>query len=247
MNSVAVLVPWMDTGCEWRRRALSFSVWWWKMRHPDWEVIVGEQTSGVWSKGEAVAAGLARTRADVLVIPDADSLVSNAADAVRRIERGAPWVVPHGAVYRLNEKATREVLASGELRLGPLARSTYQGCRGGGVVVIPREGYIGVGGFDPRFRGHGWEDECFGWAADLLLGEATRLRAPLVHLWHPPAAPGGRARERGVIDQYRHARRERSAMRAVVAPNAATLRGDGGGGSEAGGSQMGHGLTVESG
>lgn len=225
VTSVDVIVPWLDSGCEHRRRALSFCVWWWRQHHPDWRVIVGELAEGPWSKGDAVGGALTQSTADVLVIADGDSLVANAADAVRRIERGAPWVVPHERAHYLTETATARVVETGDLTLGPCARRPYESCRGGGVVVIPRDAYVEAGGFDPRFRGHGHEDMCFGWAAKLLVGEAERLNAPLVHLWHPPAKPGGRLREPGLIDRYRRARRDPDAMRTLTEPNRATLRG----------------------
>lgn len=54
-------------------------------------------------------------------------------------------------------------------------------------VIVPRKVWDTVGGFDERFRGWGWEDSAFMWAADTLTGNHLRLHGDLWHLFHPPA------------------------------------------------------------
>lgn len=221
--SVSVILP-FQAGAPLRARALDFTRRWWAEHHPDWQVGVGEQPEGeLWSKGVAVRIGLEQTDADVLVLADSDSIVANAADAVARIEAGAPWVVPHQMVHRLTNAATERVIETGELAMGPWERHPYVGCWGGGIVVISRAGYVEVGGFDPAFRLHGHEDLCFGWCATTLLGEPARLTAPLIHLYHERAPQGGQQRPPGIVGDYRRARRDPEAMAALVAPNRAAL------------------------
>lgn len=51
-------------------------------------------------------------------------------------------------------------------------------------IVVPRDAWDFLGGFDERFRGWGFEDMAFQSAVAGLLGY-ERLSAPLYHLWHP--------------------------------------------------------------
>lgn len=162
--------------------------------HPDWPII--EATTGEpWSKGRAVAAVIDQVDTDVLIVHDADSFIdrSTLAQAVERIGAGAPWVMPHTDVHRLNRDQTRRVLTGPPdidtipeaLDRRRLARRPYAGIVGGGIVVLPRAGWD-IAPLDPRFEGWGLEDIAWGHALDTLLGAHVRLGARLFHLWHPP-------------------------------------------------------------
>jgi N-terminal domain of galactosyltransferase len=188
---VSIVVPFRPDGAERERN------WKWlraryERLYPDWEIVEGT-CEGQWSKGEAVNPAVARSSGDVLVIADADVMVGEQAlpAAVRELE-GAPWVIPHGLVYRLTEKATRAVI-SGELRAGPtrlprarLARRPLKGPSGGGMTVARREDFEAVGGIDERFTDWGGEDISFARALDTLIGPHLRLDEVMWHLYHQP-------------------------------------------------------------
>jgi len=80
MTSTAVLIPTGITD-EWRARAREYVAQWYATNFPSAPVVFGECAPGSeWSKGEAIAAALAQTSADVLVLADADSFLLDPAD-----------------------------------------------------------------------------------------------------------------------------------------------------------------------
>jgi len=103
------------------------------------------------------------------------------------VAAGAPWVMPHGIVYRLSRGATMAVRS---LKHTPtptrVISRRHPGPVGGGFVVCSRSAFDAVHGIDPRFTGWGGEDISFGRALDTLVGRHVRLDAPTWHLWHEP-------------------------------------------------------------
>lgn len=185
--SVAVLVPWGGT-CPHRRAARNHVSAWYARAFPDWELLRGTCV-GEWTKAEAVADAYRQAgNPDVLVVADADCLVPGLALAVKQVESGAPWAVPHLLVHRLSRAATRQVLdgqnpatLSGVRRY---AQRPYRGYEGGGVTVVRREVYEQVP-LDPRFRGWGQEDESWAHALRTVYSKPWRGSSHLWHLWHP--------------------------------------------------------------
>ena len=180
---VAVIVPWRDTD-EHRATAWALLRHRWRTAHPDWRIVEGRLPAGPWVKALAVADGLARTDADILVLADADVWCDGVALAVDQVAAGAAWAIPHWWVRRLTPEATAAVLAGGPLG-GPVHRKPYVGFAGGGITVICRE-LLERAPLDPRFVGWGQEDQAAALAWRTLGGEPWRGAADLWHLWHPP-------------------------------------------------------------
>lgn len=192
-EGVAVIVP-RDTGEKSDRAAI-----WARLRehyaqqHPEWEVIEGRCHSTNWCKGEAVADALKRCRRQVLVIADADCLVSQDAlvASVAAVQSGAPWAVPHDRVLRMSREFTAQALSapagavSGMAAI-TLARPEYTGYAGGGIFVVSRAVYDAAGGIPSSFRGWGAEDQAFAVILDCLAGPHIRGAANLYHFWHNP-------------------------------------------------------------
>lgn len=169
--------------------------------HPGWKVVeaphepVEQGGERLWSKARAVNRAVENLDAELLVIADADLFVPASAfiDATWHLGR-RHWVVPYGAIHRLGIHETRRVLDSEPWRgFGPPARrelecKPYPGQPGGGILMVRREAWELVGGFDPRFVGWGGEDTSLGIALDTLAGPHLRLAAPLFHLWHAPVS-----------------------------------------------------------
>lgn len=218
---VAVLVPWTP-GCPHRETA-----WAWVRRRYElfgWDIIEGRGPDGPWCKSLAVEDALSRTTADLLVIADADCWSDGIGAAVHAVLNGHPWARPHENVHRLTQDATDDLLAGGEP--GECDPHPYRGVDGGGIVVIPRATY-GEVPIDPRFRGWGGEDVSWATALHVLAGRPYGVSQPLLHLWHPPQddasprrGPGG-ARwmnepNRILHERYKHARKNRDLMAALV-------------------------------
>lgn len=203
---IEVIVPWRG-GCPDRERALA----WASTRYPSsWRLTLARCPDGPWVKALAVKPALEHSRADVVVVADADVWCEATADAVQAVRDGAPWAKPHGYVYRLTQDATADVLAGAPPHKGmPVTRDPYRGLAGGGIVVAPRSTLLDVP-LDPRFEGWGGEDASWGWALNALAGPAWRGEAPLCHLWHPPqdkAGKWGSDAARALAHRYDKARR----------------------------------------
>lgn len=224
---VSVLIPYSsDDGA--RAAARRYILDWYAQNHPGWEIIEGT-CAGEWSKGEALAEAAARATHDIFVLADADSLVPAdiLADAATRVAAGAPWVMPHGRVYRLSEAHTARVYGGATAEPRDLCRPAYSGVVGGGITVLSRATWNTVGGIDPRFVGWGGEDIAFGWALETLCGPPVRLRAPLFHLWHRQERQGehrrGSPESEALAGRYRQARNRPDQMRALIAEHAPEL------------------------
>lgn len=193
-SGVDVLVPRdfnpsSDRARNWDRVAAHYA-----LAHPDWTVVEGRSSAQNWSKGEAIQDALNHSRADVIVIADADCLVNPMVLKlmVDAVQRGAPWAVPHKMVRRLTAIATTQFLPSIPEQLNwsatefPLIRDVYEGVIGGGILVIKRVLYEAMGGIPLVFKGWGSEDRALGMMCSTLLGPCVRGNADLLHLYHEP-------------------------------------------------------------
>ncbi len=217
-TAVTVVVPYRETGPD-RARHVELVKAHHAAAHPDWPVVVSTDEphgSTQWCKGHAVNRGVARTRADVIVVTDGDVWVSadqldQAVDLVR--DRGG-WAVPYNEVRRLTPEGTARVHAGEEpTREWPLDRPGYPGVPGGGIWVMSAADFYALGGMDTRFLGWGGEDDAWGWWADALLSRHHRIDGPCWHLWHPPAPQPGTSN--ALWRSYRDARTNPAALRAV--------------------------------
>jgi hypothetical protein len=142
------------------------------------------------NKARAVMPGIERSSAEIVVMHDADVWTPGLPAAVKAVEDGAAWAIPHWKVLRMSEGATRSVLEGAEWRGQVLARPPYVGVAGGGIVVSRRDTLLEIP-LDARFTSWGQEDESWAMALWCCLGEPWRGEAPLVHLWHPLEAREG--------------------------------------------------------
>ena len=193
--SVDVIIPTSETNDEPRRDALRYVTGLYERVYPLWRVILGICPPGPWSKALAVADGLKRSDAEIIVVADGDVWSPTIGTAVCDGLRTNKWSQPHRWVRRLDEQATADtyngVLGPGRWDGALLDRREYAGFLGGGIVALHRETYDDCP-LDPRFEGWGHEDES--WAAALRVLHGERWVTPagrLWHLWHPPADRNG--------------------------------------------------------
>ena len=191
-TGVSVVVPQdhrlsPDRARNWERVQSHYST-----HHPGWRVVPGRCPSVTWVKGAAIMDALGSDKSDILVIADADCLVSPEAlqASVELVQNGAPWAMPHKMVHRANEKWTSLFCSNPTpLRLperGSYDRQPYEGAEGGGIFVIRRVWYDAIGGIPYVFRGWGSEDRALACLANTLLGPCVRGSADLLHLYHKP-------------------------------------------------------------
>lgn len=221
MTSVAVVVGHSRNDDAHRLANLAWVVA--RYQAHDYPVAVGAAASTPWVKAHAFNPTAATVDADVLVIADADCIVTRGALAatVTAAARDG-YAVPAKAVHRLTPEATSAVL--GRMPGDDIAErlpceGKHQLLAGGGIVAIARDLWHEVRGFDPRFVGWGGEDFALGCALYGLTGHYPRRQhGVLWHLWHPPQGRNQRLtpdNER-LSNRYRSVKFDRAAMRALI-------------------------------
>lgn len=216
---VAVVIPYGGKD-EWRERALAHVGAFYQYEFPDWRVIVSGDDGERFSRARACNAGVADTRAEVVVINDADTLCPPASvrEAVRLATEAPGLVRAYSRYRRLTQDATAELATYKEALAAPDEAIYWQQepAFAHGCAVLQRDCYETVGGYDPRFEGWGYEDM----AAELLFDAFwpdRRIQGDLFHLWHPNAeTPEDRERnERLYYQEYEPKRGDREALLAM--------------------------------
>jgi glycosyltransferase involved in cell wall biosynthesis len=188
-----------------RRASLHWLVRYWQHELPDAEIVIGESSGEIFSKGEALNDAVRQSSGEILVILDADAYISGkvidrCADRIIQAARHGHnmWFVPYRRLYRLTKEITKVILESNPrnpLRLPeppPPAYYDNHGDRkhyghryGAMITILPRRAYHEIGCFDERFRGWGGEDVALLRALDTLFGKHKTTNNDVYHLWHP--------------------------------------------------------------
>lgn len=212
MNEIAVLIPYGNE-TPWRKHALDHVTKWYAGELESPVIQIGFDGTP-WCKARAVSSALARTTAEVVVVADADCITPGISKAVRAVQQGSPWAMPHLKVYRMGQQATKHIFDGvnpGSLtgKLKWLDQNPYKGYEGGGITVLRRDVYLQAP-LDPGFVGWGQEDEAWAMALNGLYGPPWRGVAPLYHLWHekPPRITryAGSAESLARLRMYKEAR-----------------------------------------
>lgn len=182
----------------------------WLLRHlkhelPDAEIIIGKSKSQVFCKGEALNDAVDQSHGKVLVLLDADALIS--ADVIKHCSKRILeelkyghklWYVPYRRLYRLTKEITEKIVNSNpkypvhipepiplEWIENQGDTSKYGHHYGAMCMIFPREAYEAIGCFDERFQGWGGEDISFLKTFDMLWGKYKTTNTPIYHLHHP--------------------------------------------------------------
>lgn len=130
--------------------------------------------------------GARLARGQVLVLHDNDMLCPTlyAAEALARANEGAAFQELKRFTFYLDETETQRVFATGEVRTNVPA-TIVQNLQGASIVVS-RDAYEAIGGFDEEFVGWGGEDNEF-WERAETTGRVYAFGyLPFLHLWHAP-------------------------------------------------------------
>lgn len=143
-------------------------------------------SEGPWARSAACnAAAQAAGAWEIALVADADTFLEP--DVVHRtiqlVARTRGAARPHDHRWMLNSAASKLFLAHGASQLEP-GRHLRGDAPGGGALVVHREAFDEVGGYDERFIGWGYEDS----AMNIELASRRRWeRVPgnSYHLSHP--------------------------------------------------------------
>lgn len=199
--NLSVLIPWDPrTTCE--HRLASFN--WLLKRYEETlypsEVCIGTDVSEPFNRSKARNAAFAKSSGDYLLIADADTMFDTAQIymAVERVRSADTWVLPYMSYYNLAKHHSEQIVAAdpwmstGELGLPPTEYEHKIEDSPAGLLVMKREHFEAVGGYDERFEGWGYEDNAFRMALNVLVGNSLRLPGfDCYHLWHPVSPTEG--------------------------------------------------------
>lgn len=186
-----ILVPRRE-GFAQRDATWSWVKRWWQEHLSEYPIFEGHHDLGLFNRSAALntASRLAGDW-DVAIVIDADVICDpkHVRDAVQiAIEHGR-MVVPFTVRHNLNEPGSRKIM-DGEQ--GPwegyIARNYYD--QHSSVVVIPRNIWDTVGGFDETFAGWGMEDTAFACAVTVLVAPLHHMEGEVWHFWHETAPEG---------------------------------------------------------
>jgi len=132
---------------------------------------------------------------DIAVFLDADCVIPfvNVWRGVEHARKTGCVTLPWDEFYSMTEEGHRlgydTYIPVDDPEVEEVWRANSIGCERplyspGGSVIVPREVWDRVGGYDERFIGWGFEDAAFLVAA----GEFDRLSGPQFHFWHPSSA-----------------------------------------------------------
>jgi hypothetical protein len=159
----------------------------WLSTHPRWPIVEGHHDgTGPFNRSRAINRAAADAGEwDVAVIGDSDSFVSKRqlVAAVDLARRARTITLAYNAYRYLTEPMTRQILAGyrGDWTAG-VDETVRDSCSA--MVVVTRDTWWKVGGFDERFVGWGFEDVGFSLACQSLCGPIERVEGDVWHLWH---------------------------------------------------------------
>ena len=228
--STSIVVPWRPDGGQ-RDRLWAWCRRWWESELPGAEIVECDSGDELFTRGRSLNIGAQKATGDLLILADADTVVSDVHAAIDLVDNG--WVIAYEAnrYYRLTEEETERWLkwAPGFIEEPPrpddlrMYRNEYGPLTSwSGVLVMRRSSFATAGGFDPRFVGWGHEDFGFMEAMNTLVSPVWRSPGFAVQLWHfhdetqrfgQPNEPANRE----LVNRYGAASGNREAMLALVA------------------------------
>ena len=187
--TVDVIIPWRDTGCEYRKKSLEFIF---NLYSKNFSVTLSDSPGKEFNRAAARNSGVFASKADIVVVTDADLFVpvSQISRAISEASKQSAQIRPFSEFGHMGEMATRYFMDS-----GPYTEITkdqfetlsvlWPGIHGG-TFVMRRDLWLKVGGMDENFVGWGGEDNAFNIRCQSRLGSSlTVLDGYALHMFHP--------------------------------------------------------------
>lgn len=200
MTSVSVIVPFQpDPRQQGRRVPIQFGAsredifsWVkarWEALYPSFELVTAGSGDRAINRSAARNEAFRRCSGDVVIVADADIVFHhvNVRIALEHIENGKRWVVGFDRYEQLDGPTTREVLALPPDSLVPRpARPRWSTDQGNaGLLVLTRDAFEEVNGYNTSFVRWGWEDTAIANALHTVVHPKIHVPGYVLHLRHP--------------------------------------------------------------
>lgn len=193
MNTLSVIIPWRNSGDQWRRQSWDWLLQRYQRLLPEADIFCGHDDSEPFNRSSTRNYLVDKSDGDILLIADADTVFhrEQIEVGIRKILNGASWVIPYAEnrYYNVTADETALIWASPfESTIPELTDSSqwdHKITSWAGLLLVTREAFDLVGGYDPRFVGWGYEDNAFRAALDHRVGPHARVDSYALHLWHP--------------------------------------------------------------
>ncbi len=196
----------------------------WLQTMPECELIIrsdGGQPSDPFNEGRAWNQAAAHATGEILVLGESE-VAFNRRDivaAIETVQRERCWMVAE-AYYQLTAAKTAEILSTWrparEIRdIKPNEFERVFSTSVSSPVILPREAFEAVGGYDERYEGWGHIDKAMAAALTTLWGSLRRFPGAVYHLHHERARFRGDC-NRDLTARYLAAEGNRDAMRALI-------------------------------
>ncbi len=191
--NVSVLLAYRSDGGH-RDRLWEWNEKRWRGIFPSYEIVLGEDDSEVFSRSKARNNAASKASGDIFIIADTDTTCSTnqIIECLRRTTENT-WTMPYQIYYNLSQESTESLLIKDPLAPMPKEKDfTYEHrveSSPAGILIMSREIFESVGGYDERFNGWGFEDNAFFNTVKEHFGPPLRYPGYCLHMWHP-IAPG---------------------------------------------------------
>lgn len=192
LNQVSVLIPYKrDYGI--RDDLFKWVITFYENVMPEVEMCICESQSEPFNRSQAINNAAKEATRNVFVIADADVIYNPkmVVQAIQLLEKHA-WIIPFSKFLDVSKSSTEKLLMSSPqwpllMEMDYEDRYKNKNYKSiSSLVVVTRDNFNMVGGFDERFEGWGREDNAFRDAMNTICGPYKRIKNQfLYHLWHP--------------------------------------------------------------
>lgn len=190
----SILIPWRNNGDPWRGRNFKSVMRQWEFlsqKIGDAEICLGDSAEGPFNRCEARNKAYKDSMGDFLIFADADTLISfeGLSGVLKKLDTGQSlWGFPYLVYYNATSSWT-ELFCMGKSLANPLNEGTIDYEHRlldsvGGAIIVRRDAFERIQGYDERFMGWGYEDRAFVSALTALAGTPYRTSDYVIHLWH---------------------------------------------------------------
>jgi predicted glycosyltransferase involved in capsule biosynthesis len=187
---ISVIMPYRRDGGP-REKIFNWIAKRYSLLFPQFELCLAEDNEPVFYKTKAVNQAAKKAHGYIFILADAD-IFFNSQIILKALEKidsdNLSWVMPYIDYLPLSANQTEKMLIIKPDKEIKIMDKQVKGVRRNcpaGLIMITKEAFFDIGGYDERFKGWGCEDTAFYITANTLLHPAIRLPEKIYHLWHP--------------------------------------------------------------